>query len=60
MHVELIKNETLSELDTIRLREHFVSRYCSSQGWDQFNLTMEQVLEIRSHKEWKTPGMLKS
>jgi tRNA 2-selenouridine synthase SelU len=56
----LIKNETLSEATIIELREHFVNTYCQQQGWDKYNLTFEQVLQIREHKEWKSPGMLRS
>lgn len=59
MQSELIKNEYLSEQDVISLRESFVRTYCETKGWDKNNLDFEQVLEIRSHNEWKAPGMLK-
>lgn len=57
---ELIRNEILSESDTVQLREIFVSKYCSHKGWDRENLSFEQVLEIRTHNEWKSPGIMKS
>lgn len=57
---ELIKNETLSEVQILELREHFVNTYCSQLGWDKYNLSFEQVMQIREHKQWKTPGMLTS
>lgn len=57
---ELIRNEMLSESDTVQLREIFVSKYCNNKGWDRYNLSFEQVLEIRTHNEWKSPGFVKS
>lgn len=56
----LIKDKKLSDSDTKEMRETFVYNYCINKGWDVANLTFEQVLEIREHKEWKTPGILKS
>ena len=58
--IELIKNEILSESDTVQLREVFVSKYCNQKGWDRYNLSFEQVLEIRTHNEWKNPGIMNS
>lgn len=60
MQAELIKNETISDVDAIQLREIFVSQYCQYKNWDRDNLTFEQSLEIRSHKEWSSPGMVNS
>lgn len=57
---ELIRNEVLSESDTVQLREIFVSKYCKFKGWDRENLSFEQVLEIRTHSEWKNPGIMNS
>ena len=56
----LLKNETLSEQEVIKLRDIFVSRYCEMNNQDKYNLSFEQILEIREHKEQKSPGMLKS
>lgn len=60
MHVELLKHDVLSTNDVIQLREQFVTKYCETKKWDRSNLSFEQVIEIRAHKEWKNPGMLKS
>jgi hypothetical protein len=57
---ELIKNEVLSESDSVQLREVFVAKYCAYKGWDRYNLSFEQVFEIRTHNEWKSPGLMKS
>lgn len=58
--IELIKNEVLSESQSVELREIFVSHYCGNKGWDRYNLSFEQILEIRAHNQWKNPGMLRS
>jgi hypothetical protein len=42
------------------LREKFISEYASAKGWSRGNLSSEQMLEIASKPEYKTPGMLKS
>ena len=60
MQTELIKNEKISDFDIVQLREVFVKNYCNSKNWDKSNLSFEQILEIRSHVEWKTPGMVRS
>jgi len=46
--------------EILSLRDKFVERYCSFKNWNKSDLTVEQVSEIRSHGEWKNPGMLKS
>jgi len=58
MQAELIKDVKLSVNDVIELRENFVSMYCNEKGWDKSNLDFEQVLEIRSHSQWKNPGLI--
>lgn len=58
MQAELIKDTKISEMDLIELREKFVSKYCESKGWDKTNLDFEQVMEIRSHSQWKNPGLI--
>jgi hypothetical protein len=60
MQAELIKNEKVSDRDMVQFRENFVKHYCISKNWDKCNLSFEQILEIRSHHEWKTPGMVRS
>jgi hypothetical protein len=59
---EMIKNSTnevLSAEETIDLRERFALEYCGKKGWDKFDLTIEQVAEIRSHSQWKNPGLIR-
>ncbi len=51
---------SFSANEQITMRDHFVSRYCSFKNWDKQNLTVEQISEIRSHQEWRNPGILKS
>lgn len=36
-------------------RRAFVERYCGEHGWDMLNLTIEQLLEVRSQPKWKNP-----
>lgn len=61
---ELVKNSTVesrfSVNEILSLRENFVTLYCSHKGWDRTNLTVEQVAEIRTKKEWVNPGMMNS
>lgn len=57
---ELIKDKKLSDTEVLELRETFVHNYCTNKGWDVYNLSFEQVIEIREHKEWKNPGVIKS
>lgn len=58
MQAELIKDVKLSDHDVIELRENFVSMYCGEKGWDKSNLDFEQIMEIRSHAQWKNPGLI--
>jgi hypothetical protein len=39
-------------------RGRFIMRYCLDKGWDHNNLTIQQVLEIRSQEGWKTPDLM--
>lgn len=59
---EMIKNttnEVLTVEETINLRDRFVNEYCGKKGWNKEDLTIEQVAEIRSHNQWKNPGLIK-
>lgn len=58
----IIKNETtvVSPKELIESRENFANSYVQQKGWDRQNLTMDQILEIRSCKEWKNPFLLVS
>lgn len=57
MQAELI-NDSKYNLDMVELRQKFASAYCEEKNWDMYNLSFEQVLEIRSHKEWTSPGLI--
>lgn len=61
MHTELLNTQSrISDNEMVKLRDSFVSSYCSTKAWDKRNLSFEQVLEIRSHSEWKNPLLLRS
>lgn len=51
-------HEVLSIEETLRLREEFAMQYSTSKGWNRFDLTIEQIAEIRSHSQWKNPGLV--
>jgi len=55
-----LKNSGLSENEIKLLREKFKMIYASEKGWDISNLTSEQIFEIQSQKDWRTPGLLLS
>lgn len=61
---ELISNNTLESTfnpnELVTLRDQFVKVYSETKGWDKKDLTLEQISEIRAHKHWKNPGLIKS
>jgi len=58
--MNMIKNETLAESDVNMLREQFKVKYARTKGWDPYNLSTEQMIEITQQKDWKNPGLLLS
>jgi len=38
-------------------RDKFIGEYCKKNGWsvDITTLTIDQIIEIRSHEGWKNP-----
>lgn len=50
-----IIEETYTTQETLQLREQFITEYCISKGWNQFNLTNNQLVEIRNQDNWKNP-----
>ena len=57
----LIKgSESLTKEEISILRERFLNKYSKEKGWNPENLTTNQMLEIVSQKEYKTPNMLLS
>lgn len=43
------------QVRVLRAREKFAKEYCAAKGWDFNNVTMPQMLEIRSQPGWKNP-----
>ena len=59
MQAELIRDKVISEEQIIEFRNQFVTQYCLTNNWNKDNLTLEQIMEIRSHSGWKTAGLIK-
>jgi len=43
------------QFDFLQARGRVVAAYCEEKGWDKNNLTIQQILEIRSQEAWKNP-----
>jgi hypothetical protein len=56
--MELIRNSSLSKEETDLLREKFVSEYSKNKGWNSKELSTNQMLEIVSQKQYKSPGLI--
>ena len=57
-NVRMIKNDPMSSDESTLLREKFISEYSKKKGWNPKELTTNQMLEIVSQKEYKTPGII--
>jgi hypothetical protein len=55
---DLIKNEALPKDETILLREKFISEYSKKKGWNPKELSTNQMLEIVSQREYRSPGII--
>ena len=55
---KMIKNEAMPSEDVTLLREKFINEYSKKRGWNPKELTTNQMLEITSQREFKTPGMI--
>jgi hypothetical protein len=55
---ELIKNSSLSQEEVNLLREKFLNEYSKDKGWNPKELSTNQMLEIVSQKQYKTPGLI--
>ena len=55
---ELIKNLSLSQEEINMLREKFLHEYSKNKGWNPNELSTNQMLEIVSQKQYKTPGLI--
>ena len=56
--MEFIKNSSLSKEETDLLREKFVNEYSKNKGWNAKELSTNQMLEIVSQKQYKSPGLI--
>lgn len=56
--MELIRNSSLSKEETDLLREKFVNEYSKNKGWNSKELSTNQMLEIVSQKQYKSPGLI--
>jgi len=58
MDDKLIKNNPISSEDTTLLREKFINEYSRKKGWNPKELSTNQMLEITTQREFKTPGII--
>jgi hypothetical protein len=56
--VDIIKNYSLSQEELNLLREKFINEYSKNKGWNPNELSTNQMLEIVSQKQYKTPGLI--
>jgi hypothetical protein len=55
---ELIKNSNLTQEELNLLREKFLNEYSKEKGWNPKELSTNQMLEIVSQKQYKSPGLI--
>jgi hypothetical protein len=55
---EMIKNQPMSKEEINLLREKFVIEYSKKKGWNSNELSTQQMMEIVSHKQYKSPGLI--
>jgi hypothetical protein len=53
----LLSQSNAAQCAVILGRDRFVRDYCGSRRWDIEDLTVEQILEIRSQEGWKNPAV---
>jgi hypothetical protein len=56
--LKMIKSEALPKDEALLLREKFISEYSKKKGWNPKELSTNQMLEIVSQREYKTPGII--
>jgi hypothetical protein len=56
--LKMIKNDALPKDESLLLREKFISEYSRKKGWNPKELSTNQMLEIVSQREYKTPGII--
>ncbi len=57
-NLKMIKNEALPKDEALLLREKFINEYSKKKGWNPNELSTNQMLEIVSQREYKTPGII--
>ncbi len=53
-----VKDSPINEEEVIILREKFITEYSKKRGWNPKELTSTQMMEIVTHREYKTPGII--
>ena len=56
--LKMIKNDALPKDEALLLREKFINEYSKKKGWNPNELSTNQMLEIVSQREYKTPGII--
>ena len=56
--LKMIKNDALPKDEALLLREKFINEYSKKKGWNPKELSTNQMLEIVSQREYKTPGII--
>ena len=56
--MSILKKSPLTDEEIEMLRENFIIKYAKDKGWNPYQLKDEQLLEIKTQKEYKTPGLL--
>ena len=51
---------SIAPLQVIAARHAIIIRVCTERGWDPADLTIDQLLAIRSLDEWKEANVLRS
>lgn len=54
----MIKNDPINTEESMLLREKFITEYSKKKGWNPKELSTNQMLEIVSQKEYRTPGII--
>jgi hypothetical protein len=55
---KMIKNDALPKEESLLLREKFISEYSKKKGWNPKELSTNQMLEIVSQREYRSPGII--
>ena len=56
--LKMIKNDALPKDESLLLREKFINEYSKKKGWNPSELSTNQMLEIVSQREYRSPGII--